>query len=317
MVQAMRLQPGQEHDMISDEMKVSELMEANGRDWRPEMLERLFTEETMEKILKIRPAGPNSTDTYSWEFTKTGHYTVKSGYWVQTSLLSVHHDNQEVLQPSLDGIYQQVWSLETSPKIKHFLWRCLNNALPVAENMTYRHIAKDKYCSRCGGEAESINHLLFQCPYARLVWAVAQIHIPPAGRWSDSLFANLFWVLNLKKEYPKEEVDEGFVPWLLWRLWKNRNEFIFRGKDYSAPTTVKKVWEDVLEWKSRNEITEEEVKSPTPKAAEVKWIPPDPMSLKCNTDGAWSKETGTGGLAGYYEIIKDCWCGLGQRNWQR
>lgn len=72
-----------------------------------------------------------------------------------------------------------------------------------------------------------------------------------------------------------------------------------------------------MEWKSRNEITEEEVKSPTPKAEDVKWIPPDPMSLKCNTDGAWSKETGTGGLAGYYEIIKDCWCGLGQRNWQR
>jgi len=51
-----------------------------------------------------------------------------------------------------------------------------------------------------------------------------------------------------------------------------------------------------LEWKSRNEITEEEIKSPTPKVAEVKWIPPDPMSLKCNTDGAWSKETGTGGI---------------------
>ena len=57
MVQAMRLQPGQEHDMISDEMKVSELMEANGRDWRPEMLERLFTEETMEKILKDKTSG--------------------------------------------------------------------------------------------------------------------------------------------------------------------------------------------------------------------------------------------------------------------
>ncbi|KAF3590936.1 hypothetical protein DY000_02023922 [Brassica cretica] len=33
----MRLQPGHERDMISDEMKVSELMEANGRDWRPEI----------------------------------------------------------------------------------------------------------------------------------------------------------------------------------------------------------------------------------------------------------------------------------------
>ena len=70
-------------------------------------------------------------------------------------------------------------------------------------------------------------------------------------------------VLNQKKDYPKEEVDAGFVPWMLWRLWKNRNEFVFRGKDYNAPTTVKKVWEDVLEWKSRTEVQKEKVKDPT------------------------------------------------------
>ncbi|XP_056846116.1 uncharacterized protein LOC130497268 [Raphanus sativus] len=151
-------------------------------------------------------------------------------------------------------------------------------------------------CSRCDGEAESVNHLLFQCHYARRAWTVANIHIPPSGKWSNSLFANLYWVLNLKQEYPKEEVDEGFVPVLLWRLWKNRNEFLFRGKDYDADSTVRKVWEDVEEWRNREEVKNEEVKTPTTVVPDRKWNSPLPLSLKCNTDGSWSKETENGGV---------------------
>lgn len=246
MIQSMKWVENQGHNRLSEDMRVSELLSSNGREWNYEKLEGMFTEETKDKIMEIRPAGKNNKDTYVWDYTKTGHYTVKSGYWVQTSIVSVDKEQSEVLQPSLDSFYQQVWKLQSSPKIKHFLWRCLNNALPVAANMVYRHIGKDKRCSRCDGEAESVNHLLFQCPYARLVWVVAQVHIPPAGRWSESLFANLYWVLNQKTKYPTEEVDEEFVPWLLWRLWKNRNEFVFRGRDCPTPITVRKAWEDVV-----------------------------------------------------------------------
>ncbi|XP_056856670.1 uncharacterized protein LOC130506077 [Raphanus sativus] len=192
--------------------------------------------------------------------------------------------------------------METSPKVKHFLWRCLNNALPVALNMVHRHIAKQKMCSRCGDEEESVNHLLFKCHYARLVWALANVHIPPAGVWSDSLYANIHWVLNLKKEYPMEEVEESFAPWLMWRLWKNRNDFVFRGNDHDAALTVWKVWEDVFEWISRAEVKEKEVKEPTAPKPEVKWKPPAERYLKCNSDAAWLKEERSGG-AGW--ILRD------------
>ena len=192
MIKSVRRPEGNERISLADDMRVSALIRVNRKEWNLELIERLFTTEIQEQILKIRPAGNYSRNTYSWEFTKTGHYTVKSGYWVQTNIVAPDKEVQEVIQPRLDGIYQQIWGLETSPKIKHFLWKCLSNALPVMENMAYRHIAKDKSCSRCGGEAESVNHLLFHCPYARLIWAVANVHIPPAGRWSDSFYANLY-----------------------------------------------------------------------------------------------------------------------------
>ena len=281
---------------VSEELMVSDLRCNSGRDWNHVLLDKMFAPETREQIKKIHPAGRSGTDTYSWEYTKSGHYTVKSAYWVQVNVLDAKEKDSIVLQPSLDGIYQQVWSIETSPKIRHFLWRCLSNALPVADNMVHRHIAKDKRCSRCGEEAETVNHLLFLCPYARLVWAMANVHIPPAGRWSDSFFSNLYWVLNLKKEYPKEEIEEDLIPWLLWRLWKNRNEFLFRSREYTAPATVVKAREDATAWRSREEVKPVEAKTPTLEAPTKRWTPPQATRLKCNTDGSWKQETGEEGV---------------------
>ncbi|XP_018435864.1 uncharacterized protein LOC108808179 [Raphanus sativus] len=154
-------------------------------------------------------------------------------------------------QPSLDALYQQAWSANTSPKVKHFLWRCISNTLPVAGNMVKRYIAKDSSCSRCGGSEEYINHVLFQCPYARRIWADSPFHPPPFGIWSASLHTNLQWVLNLTKEFPEEIVDADLVPWLLWRIWKNMNEFIFIGKDYDILATIDKAKEDATKWKNR------------------------------------------------------------------
>lgn len=174
---AMKLDGVGDRSQNSEELKVSELLCHNGREWNVEALERLFLPETIEQIKRIHTAGRNGVDTYSWEYTKSGHYTVKSAYWVQVNVLGVQGKSPEMIQPSLDGIYQRVWQLETSPKVRHFLWRCLSNALPIADNMVHRHIAKDRRCNRCGAEAETVNHLLFQCPFARLVWAEANVHI--------------------------------------------------------------------------------------------------------------------------------------------
>lgn len=196
-------------------------------------------------ILSLSPQGQYGDDTYRWEYTKTGFYTVKSGYWLQTNIINTSQQLHAMDQPSLDSLYQRAWKQNISPKVRHFLWRCISNALPAAANMKNRHIAKDGSCSRCGLESETVNYILFECPYARRVWAESPIHAPPEGKMSDSIYSNLHRVLSLQERYPQEEARADLVPWLLWRLWKNRNNFIFQGKDYSAPDTVKKAIEDV------------------------------------------------------------------------
>ena len=196
--------------------------------------------------------------------------SIMSDYWWRNNKTSrgMHwksweHKGTTVDQPSLDGLYQKIWKQQTSPKVHHFLWRCISDALPTAATMKRRHISKEGRCMRCSMENETANHILFQCPYARLVWAMSPIHAPPDGIMSESLYSNLCRVLSLQAQYPQEDVNAELIPWLLWRIWKNRNAFVFQNKDYVAPDTVNKAIEDMKEWEGRKEESVEVKKSTT------------------------------------------------------
>ena len=162
-----------------------------------------------------------------------------------------------------------------------------------------------------------MNHILFTCPYARLIWAVSPIQAPPSGEMSDSLYANIYRVLNLKHHSPHLKIYDDLVPWLLWRIWKNRNEFIFKGIDYSAPSSISKATEDMEEWKRRQEEEHTMTRSPPISNTRAKWKAPPPQWIKCNTDGAWRKDhhrSGVGWIA-RNNIVQMLWAGA--KNLQR
>lgn len=134
------------------------------------------------------------------------------------------HNNQ----PSLDCLYKAIWQAKTSLKVYHFLWKCLSNTLPVAENMK-RHITREDACPRCPDDPESVNHMLFQCSFARLVWALSLVPTTPRGWAANSLFSNIYYLFSLQSHDQQEKVHIEMAPWILWRLWKNRNELMYRG----------------------------------------------------------------------------------------
>lgn len=223
-----------------------------------------------------------------------GQYSVKSGYWVQSQIILQRGIPQEVLFPNLHPLFQQLWKMEASPKVKHFIWRCLSNCLPVAGNLAHRHLSKDARCTNCDANVETVNHMLFKCHFARLTWALSLIPAPKPGEWSESLYTNFHWVLNFHRDHSQKEELAKLIPWIMWRLWKTRNSLIFNGIPADAHDLLRKAAMDAEEWAKRVEMEdnpEPKMRKPTMQPSTnqvVGWRKPPPHWFKCNVDGAWT-----------------------------
>ncbi|CAA7045433.1 unnamed protein product [Microthlaspi erraticum] len=109
--------------------------------------------------------------------------------------------------------------------------------------------AKDSYCwdfTKTENE-ESINHMLFQCHFARLVWALSAVPAPVNRDMSDLIYTNLHEVMTVAQQHPGEEEAEKLGPWIIWRLWKDRNDLIIKGTEYDPMAIVMKAKEDMEE----------------------------------------------------------------------
>ena len=140
-------------------------------------------------------------------------------------------------EPSITPLKQKVWKLKTARKIKHFLWQALSGYVSSASKLVERHCGTDKSCQRCGAEIEDINHILFMCPPAFQCWILTAIPTPPGSFPSTSLFVNFEYLLQ-QVTTANPQGDAQIFPWLMWYVWKGRNEKCFNAKDISPLDTI-------------------------------------------------------------------------------
>lgn len=179
-------------------------------------------------------------DFFTWKYNKSGQMTVKSAYWLALTKKAETNLPDAFMEPSINGLKDRVWKVQTLPKIRVFLWKTLSAALPTADLLLARGMKVDNRCQTCGGETDSINHLLFECCFARQVWAIFLIPHRRGGFDEFSIYTNINYLLDLKDiRYLKEE-DRKVWPWILWNLWKRRNEMLFEGRCVGAEELVQK-----------------------------------------------------------------------------
>lgn len=157
----------------------------------------------------------------------------------------------------------------------------------------------DTRCQRCGLEGESTNHVIFTCVVARQTWALSNFPNPENGFDKASVYENLHTVVvtSKRRDMPSEIVRAW--PWIVWMLWKNRNNFIFEGLAFQALQTLEKIKEDMNQWfmaqqcERVNTVSE----STDGRVTKVKWSPPLRFWLKCNLGSVWNNRNQECGAA--------------------
>ncbi|KAG7552423.1 Reverse transcriptase zinc-binding domain [Arabidopsis thaliana x Arabidopsis arenosa] len=139
-------------------LRVRDLLDPQTGSWDMDRLQFHFYPRDVELILKIKPV-TSSEDFFIWEHTKSGEYSVKSGYWFAFQREKVELISVMLMQPSIQPIKDLIWKCLTPTKIKNFLWKVVSGAIPVVDKMLGRGLKVDSRCQSCGGEGESANHV--------------------------------------------------------------------------------------------------------------------------------------------------------------
>ena len=127
-------------------------------------------------------------------------------------------------------IFKIIWKSRCTPRVKFFAWLVLVDRLNTKTMLRRRHLdvqGTDICVMGDSGEEETIDHLLFECTFAKECWAT--IHI----NWDTSL--------PLLDRYTQARGAHN-IPFFTeatliaaWELWKVRNDKIFQRRD-PAPT---------------------------------------------------------------------------------
>ncbi|KAG7567744.1 Ribonuclease H domain [Arabidopsis thaliana x Arabidopsis arenosa] len=280
--------PFNKQSLFDLDLRVSNLITPQG-SWNYHLLSELFFPPDVVRIMSY-PPNLTSPDSYVWAYNRSGCYTVKSGNWLIShlkhvpALISDHEQESRALKA-------KIWEVKTIPKIKMFLWRALSGALAVSVCLQAHGMNSDPQCAMCEDAIESISHVLFNCWPAREVWEIVNITFPPHG-FTDSIHDNIAFLLKVMKQESVSLRIRMAIPWLLWGIWKHRNEVLYAGKQGELNALVSHGIEEAEEWNKIKELQPQTSMSNVPVLRrEGHWVKPPIDFLKCNLHMSWLNDS--------------------------
>ncbi|KAK4434230.1 hypothetical protein Salat_0585700 [Sesamum alatum] len=93
------------------------------------------------------------------------------------------------------------------------------------ENLQRRRPEIDQVCVHYGANVDSMKHILLECPFTKIVWALSNIPWHVLEAWSGD---TLEWISSVFHKLSKE--DQARFLTLCWALWQQRNQALMEGK---------------------------------------------------------------------------------------
>ncbi|CAL9233920.1 unnamed protein product, partial [Arabidopsis halleri] len=224
-------------------------------EWNASFINALLPDYSSE-ILAIKPSRLGAADKLVWLGQPSGSYSSKSGYHFANNGFSPSPPSTRT-----DPINwkSDVWGILSAPKVKIFLWKTLQAALPT-EVWKAAPLVPALPCHLL----ESVND-----GFTR---AKLQVCLPPTGLSFCPLF-----------------------PWICWNLWKSRNQKLFNARSFSSEETSLKALSDAKEWQDAQ--CKGPVKLlPTAEPFCQASTSVASLIVNCKSDAAWRPDLNAAGL---------------------
>ena len=168
-----------------------------------------------------------------------GIYSVKAGYYkahYNSSSSEQRASSSAVMSPTA---WNQLWNSKLIPRVKHFVWRALNNAIATKEALHRRHRTPSNICTICEKDPETLEHLFFDCPWTKWVWFGSQLSIRIEDFKANNFVA---WWINITENLQHiTDVEMSQIALILWNIWKQRNDKVFNTRDLDPTAVIRTV----------------------------------------------------------------------------
>ncbi|XP_039128871.1 uncharacterized protein LOC120265002 [Dioscorea cayenensis subsp. rotundata] len=118
--------------------------------------------------------------------------------------------------------WHKLWAICSAPRVKYFLWMLFKGRISTFEYLYSIHLGPRNFCSFCGLDYESIEHLFFNCCKTQRIWysvyALIGKHIDLPGGFSAGN-----WLT-----FHSSAFNKFVIVAVAWHIWKARCDWVFR-----------------------------------------------------------------------------------------
>lgn len=151
-------------------LTVDSLIDWDRYTWNLTPISPSITTAVANAIQSIPLISPHLIDKLVWSLEKNGLFSIRSAYHLQRSLHPITVNSPQSSHQISVTVWKWIWHISSLPKIQNFLWRACSNALATKANLHHRYLSLSPICPLCQLALETIEHVLFVCPWTSAVW---------------------------------------------------------------------------------------------------------------------------------------------------
>ncbi|CAN1252848.1 hypothetical protein LINPERPRIM_LOCUS8165, partial [Linum perenne] len=141
-----------------------------------------------------------------------------------------------------------IWQPAVPSKIACLCWKLFFKKVATLDNLQKNGFSLANRCVLCSSNFETVDHLFLACKFASDIWTLLSSLLSIHGPLSSSIMGFIHGWKGMNCLSSFSSAMDVLMHAVLWFIWKERNDQIFKDSASNSVFTFRKIWFTVDDW---------------------------------------------------------------------